>query len=468
MWTIIAKKEIRLALRNKLFLALAAIIWLLLIVAGAGGYERYKQAKQQQRTAEELLQQEWEHQEANPHSAAHFGTWLFKPSGFLTLYDNGLNNYTGISYRVEAHKQHEVNYSVVQDTDIQLRFGELSIALVFQLLIPLLIIIMAHGAISEERAGNTLRVLAVQGANPSALIWGKIAGQYSIILVLLFPAFLLLACGAWWSRQPALFERAAWFCIAYLIYFLIITIITVLISAWSKTSAASCITSLGAWVFCCILLPRIAANQADRAAPLPSRHSFNSSIQQAYSKGMNNDGSVRERRKQFQEKILAQYKVDSINQLPVNFDGLSMQYGEDYNSLVYQEMAAKVDSLVQKQQSFLETAALFNPFMAIQQASMGLTGTDYFHHLSFHQQARRYRDAFIRHLNVELANNGGPSYSYDYKVGPAFFKKTVPFYWQQPSVRSAIAWHFRSWISLGSWLLAACLLIPLTTKKMIY
>ena len=38
MWFIIAKKEIRLARRNYLFLVLTLITWLLLAVAGAGIY----------------------------------------------------------------------------------------------------------------------------------------------------------------------------------------------------------------------------------------------------------------------------------------------------------------------------------------------------------------------------------------------------------------------------------------------
>ena len=99
---------------------------------------------------------------------------------------------------------------------------------------------------------------------------------------------------------------------------------------------------------------------------------------------------------------------------------------------------------------------------------MGLTGTDYFHHLSFHQQAREYRDEFIRALNLELAKNGGPHLTYDYKVGPDWFKQTKPFHWQMPSTSHAFGWHTRAWTSIGIWLLAAFMLIPVTAKKMVY
>ncbi|WP_276483467.1 DUF3526 domain-containing protein [Paraflavitalea pollutisoli] len=468
MWHIIAKKEIRQAWRDKLFLTLAAITWLLLLVAAIGGYARYQQAQQQQRMASDQLRQEWEHQEANPHSAAHFGTWLFKPLTFLTVYDNGLNNYTGISYRVEAHKQHEVNHSNIQDTDSQLRFGELSIALVCQLLVPLLIVLLAYGSITREREQNTLRLLRIQGGSHAALLAGKIAGNYAMIVLILSPALLLLAAGAWIFQQPDLFTRAGTFVVAYLGYFLLITILTVIISAWSKSSSGSLFINLGAWVWCAVLLPRIAANWADQAAPLPSRHAFNLQLQEGYSKGLGNDGAVMDRRKRFEQQVLQQYKVDSIQQLPVNFDGLSMQYGEDYSALVYQQVAATTDSLIRCQQHLLENAAWANPFIALQQLSMGLTATDYFHHLGFHQQARVYRDAFIRTLNLDLAKNGGNYGSYDYKVGPAFFRNTQDFRYRLPSTSNAIATHGRAWLALIAWLGIACLLIPFTAQKLAY
>lgn len=466
MWHIIAQKEILQARRDKRFLTLAIITWVLLIVAGIGGYERYQLTRQQQLAADSLFRHEWEEQEANPHSAAHFGTWLFKPFTFLTLYDNGLHHFTGISYRVEAHHQHEVNYSTVQDTDSQLRFGELSVALVFQLLVPLLILLLAHGSISRERENNTLRLVQVQGGNSAALLWGKIGGNYILLLVLLLPAFLFLLAGPWLFAQPALWVRSFAFAGAYGLYFFIITALTVLVSAWCRHSTGSLLIGLGAWVFSSILLPRMVTNWADQAAPLPSRHAFNRQIQEGYSKGLGNDGPVMERRKRYQQQVLQQYGVDSVTQLPLNFDGLMMQYGEDYTAQVYGQVAAQTDSLIRQQQTWLETAALGNPFLAIQQVSMGLTGTDYFHHLGFHQQARHYRDVFIRQLNLELAKNGGAYGSYDYKVGPDYFKRTMPFHWQLPAAGQAIRWHALTWISLLGWTGALLLLIPLTAKKM--
>ena len=41
----------------------------------------------------------------NPHSAAHFGRYLFKPVGPLAFVDEGINPYAGSSVYLEAHVQ---------------------------------------------------------------------------------------------------------------------------------------------------------------------------------------------------------------------------------------------------------------------------------------------------------------------------------------------------------------------------
>lgn len=466
MWLTIAKTEMLQIRRVKLFAALAVTTWLLLLVAAAGGFERYRQTRQQQITAGSLFRHEWEEQETNPHSAAHFGTWLFKPVTFLSIADNGLNNFTGISYRVEAHRQHELNYSAMQDTGSQLRFGELSPALVLQLLVPLLIIILAHGSISREKENNTLRLLFVQGGGSLSLLWGKILGNYTVIALLLMPALLLIIAGTWLFTGPALVARSLLFSGAYLVYFFIITGFTILISACCKSTAGSLMINLGAWMFWCIVLPRMAANWADQAVPLPSRYAFNRKIQEGYTKGIGNDGNVMDRRKKYQQQVLKQYNTDSLEKLPVNFDGLVMQYGEDYNSMVYRKVKAETDSLICRQQHWLAATSLIDPFMAIQQVSMGIAGTDYFHHRNYHQEAGLYRDRFIRDLNLELAHKGGAYLSYDYKAGSAYFKNTKPFNWQLPVTGKAVRWHALSWLSLAGWLLLLLLFIAVTAKKM--
>ncbi|WPQ62636.1 DUF3526 domain-containing protein [Chitinophaga sancti] len=463
----IIKKEYLSAIRDKIVLVLACIAWLLIGFGAFTGWLHLKKSEIQKQRAASLFQQEWEEQHANPHSAAHFGTYLFKPGSLLSMYDNGLNNYLGNSYRVEAHIQHEVNQSEAEASDSQLRFGELSVALVFQLLIPLLILLITFNTITHEREGNTLRVLLIQGIRPSQIVWGKILGIYTIILTVIFPALLLMA-------SPFLFKmpgkdillRFLLFSLSYLLFFFIVVCIGVIISTWNKTSNGALVTALGCWLFWAVLMPRGVARLIDASDPLPSRYELSRNITRGNQLGMGNDGSSLERYKKYMEQTLKKYGVDSASQLPINFDGLSMQYGEDYNAKVYERYAGNVESIIKKQQFHMEQVGLLNPFMAIQQFSMGVTGTDYFHHLYFHHHAKKYRDNFIRTLNMELANSGSKYLSYNYKVGPDFFKKMKTFSYTPPAFENAICWHIWAMISLLLWLVILIIIIPLVAKRL--
>ena len=464
----IAAHEYVMIYRDRIVMLLAMIAWILLAAAAYTGWERGQQTALQKNRAAAMFRHEWEEQQANPHSAAHFGTYLFKPNTFLSIYDYGLNRYLGVTYRVEAHVQHEVNQAEAQATDSQLRFGELSVSMVLQLLMPLLILLITYSTITREREGNTLPLLLMQGIQPKQLIWGKIAGNYAIVLTIVIPAFILLGLPVFQQgSQPDIPVRYGLFAAAYLVYFFVFTSIGTLVSAWSRSSGAAMVACIGIWFLLSVLAPRLTARLIDEGHPLPSRYELNKRIAQGYSKGMNGDGTSIQRHQRYLDSTLKKYGVDSVKQLPVNFDGLSMQYGEDYNTKVYEHYNGEVEEIIELQQEQLEKAGLGSPFIAIQQVSMGLSGSDYYHHRSFHHQAKKYRDEFIRILNMNLANSGAQYLTYDYKAGPDFFKRMKDFTYNPPPAKNAVAWHHLAWLALGAWCVLVMILVNLTAKQLI-
>ncbi len=464
----VARKEYRSAVRGRVIWVLASIIWLLIVFATYTGWQRLQITNTQKENAAELFQHEWEEQHANPHSAAHFGTYLFKPASVLSMYDNGLNTYLGNTYRVEAHIQHEVNQSEVQQSDTQFRFGELSLAMVYQLLIPLLILLLTFNTITSEREAGTLRMLFIQGARPSTILWGKILGSYAVILTVILPVVVLLYLPFLtgnYSGNDTL--RYGLFTVAYLIYFFIFTVLGVVLSGWVRSSGAALVSGIGIWFLLTIFLPKAFIRFIDAGDTLPSRYELNRNISRGYQLGMDGEGSSSERSKKYLAETLQLYGVDSVTQLPVNFDGLAMQYGEDYNAKVYEHFAAQVEATIQRQQLLLEQFSWLNPFIAMQQVSMGLAGTDYYHHLSFHHQAKSYRDEFIRILNMDMANSGSAYLSYAYTVGPEFFKNMPQFSYDPPAVEESVLWHSRAFLALVIWVIVlTSIIIPLTAKRL--
>lgn len=171
------------------------------------------------------------------------------------------------------------------------------------------------------------------------------------------------------------------------------------------------------------------------------------------------------RYKDYLNQTLAKYKVDSLTQLPINFDGLSMQNGEDYLTKVYFNYAKDVESKINQQQHVQQFAAFIDPFLSMQQLSMAYAGTDYDHHIDFHKHAQHYRDEFIRKLNLEMAFGDKLQLKYDFKVGPDFFKTMQDFEYQQPQLGWAIQKQQYALYALLLWLVFVLALVPFVSKK---
>ena len=118
----------------------AAIVLILLATSLILGWKHYVKTREERAAAQTLSRDSWVGQGSrNPHSAAHFGVYAFKPATPLALIDTGLDPFTGVSVWVEAHNQNPAQYRPIEDATAVARFGELTAAFVLQFLIPLLI-----------------------------------------------------------------------------------------------------------------------------------------------------------------------------------------------------------------------------------------------------------------------------------------------------------------------------------------
>ena len=92
----------------------------------------------------------------NPHSAAHYGVYAFKPKSPLAIVDTGIDPYMGVAVWLEAHKQNEFKYRPAQDRTAVQRFGEMTAPRSLQVLVPLFIVLMTFSAFAGEREQGTL------------------------------------------------------------------------------------------------------------------------------------------------------------------------------------------------------------------------------------------------------------------------------------------------------------------------
>jgi ABC-2 type transport system permease protein len=168
----IARKEFAEMLRDGRFRWVSAVVLVLLSAALAMGWRHQSEVSEQHELARRGARAHWVGQgEKNPHSAAHYGTYAFKPAMALSAIDPGVDPYVGVSAWLEAHRKNQFEFHPQDATAVQ-RFGGLT-ATVLQLLIPLLILLLAFRAFAGERESGTLRQLLSLGVQPGQLAAGK-------------------------------------------------------------------------------------------------------------------------------------------------------------------------------------------------------------------------------------------------------------------------------------------------------
>ena len=160
----VARKELLEILRDGRFRVLSIAVLAVSLLSLAVGWKQYTDVAKQHQQAQAATRAQWLNQtKKNPHSAAHYGVYAFKPKSPLAIVDTGIDPYMGVAVWLEAHKQNEFKYRPAQDRTAVQRFGEMTAAETLQALVPLFIVLMTFGAFAAEREQGTLRQLLSLG-----------------------------------------------------------------------------------------------------------------------------------------------------------------------------------------------------------------------------------------------------------------------------------------------------------------
>lgn len=464
----IARKELTAIYRSKVAAVNAAILLLLLGVAAWGGYKNYHIINQIREQAQREKRQQWLNQDLkHPHIAAHFGTFVYKPKTWLSMIDAGLDNYAGAYAYLEPHRQNDFVFKPAEEHSGAIRFGKLSVALVLQLLVPLLIIFMGFTSVTQERDSGTLKLLFSTGAPLHKIAAGKVLGQFTALLIMLLPLLLSIVVffavqatapgNEWWQRMLLL-------SVIYGVYFLLFTVTTVFVSAVSYHARNALLTLLSIWIICCIVLPKGAANMGSNRYPLPSQFAFREAIQHDIAHGINGHNSKDERARELERKLLQQYHVKTISQLPFNFEGYVMQAGEAYSSLVYDKYFHRLQHTLIKQDKFCRYTGIIDPYLAVQGLSMGLSATDIYAHIHFQQHTEAYRRKFVQQMNEDMKNNSTLG-DWKYKAGRSLYAAIPDFTYRQLPLTEVLTIYRLEMISLFGLLTVLILLFYNLLKR---
>jgi ABC-2 type transport system permease protein len=470
MITQIARKEFTEMLRDGRFRWAASIVFVLLLASIVMGGRHYRDVKRQHDLAQAKTREQWLRQPAkNPHSAAHYGVYAFKPKMLPSAVDRGVDPFVGQSIWLEAHKQNEFRFRPAQDATAVQRFGELTAATVMQLLIPLLIILLSFSAFAGEREQGTLRQLLSLGVKKTDLARGKALGVAGALGALIVPAAVIgviaLAMTSENGSLAASAPRMALMFASYLLYFASFIGLSLAVSARVKSSQMALVVLLAFWIVNGLIATRVVTDIAKRLYPTPSAFAFQQAIDREMQGGPDGHDTADKRAEALKQRVLKQYGVDKLEALPVNFAGVSLQEGEEHGNAVFDKNYANLWSRFERQNRLKQIAGLLAPMMAIQSISMGLAGTDFAHHREFAAAAESYRRTLVKKMNGDMTYNAGKQ-DFSYLAQPALWQTVEDFRYEAPSTGWALRNQTISLAMLALWFVVALTGALTATRRM--
>ena len=393
----IARAEWQLWLRSRLALGALLVFALLLaatslVTASRMSNEHHERTHQQATSEETFLSQPDRH----PHRMVHYGHYVFRVPPPLAMIDPGVDSVTGQSIFLEGHKQNTAMFADARGQAELGGFEDLTTALLYQLFVPLLLIAIGHGLIIREREENTLVPLLAQGVTGFQLYAGKWIALAGVSLALLLPLGVMCAVAIGQGAAPL---ASAGVLGLYALYLIVWSSLILLVSTLVRTRSLALGILVLFWLGTALIVPRLAVESVSASMPTPGKIETDLKMQddlRVVGDGHNTDAP---NFRQFQLDLLAQYDVERLEDLPVNFRGIVAEIAEEgltevFNKYAEERMAREAD-----QARFAAAFGWLSPVVAVSAGSRALSGTDLATHHRFLREAETVRFDFVQGLN---------------------------------------------------------------------
>jgi len=394
----IAQEELRQLRRRRVVMVGLLLLTLLSLSAALTAWQQRQAVSADRARYQAQVNAEFAAQpDRHPHRMVHYGTFVFRPLNALAAFDAGIDAYTGHILFLEGHRQNSANFGDVRQSSLLLRFGQLTPALVLQLLAPLLLVFIGHGVVAGERESGTLRLLLTQGVAARQILCAKLLALSAMAGLLLLPAALaLLALSLSAGASPL---AAAALLLAYAGWLLLWAMIVVAVSAVLGRRRDALLALLALWTVLLVLLPRLAVDAAASARVLPTRFETDIAVARDLAAMGDSHNPDDPYFADFRRKVLAQYGVSRVEDLPVNYKGLLGIEGERMTSALFDRYAEASFDRQQAQSRWMDGFGLLSPVLALRRLSMTVAGTDLDSYRRFLSQGEHYRYTLVQSLN---------------------------------------------------------------------
>ncbi len=466
--TLVARDELRLMRRNRVAVLAFFMLLLLTLAAALISWSHQRGIAETRARFQAQAAHAFEAQpDRHPHRMVHFGHFIFRPLGPLAAFDPGVDAFTGNSMFLEGHRQNSANFGDVRQSSLLVRFGQLTPAFVLQLLAPLLLIFLGYGVVAREREHGTLRQLLVQGVSARQLLLGKLLALGVVAALVGLPAMIAFVLIA--GQPGAMAGPMAIIALGYAAYLALWALIVTLASAMARRSRDALLALLALWAVLVILVPRVAPDLAANTHSLPTRLETDIAIQADLRRLGDSHNPDDPFFTAFKQKILRQYGVERVEDLPVNYKGLLALEGEKLTSGLFDDYAGRAFAIQQAQSGLVDAFGVVSPAVALRRLSMAAAGTDLAGHRRFLDQAEAYRYKMVQQLNqlqadaVSYADDTAKDAGADARkrISANHWHRIPSFQFEPASPRALVAASLPALMLLLLWLvLAGLALLP--------
>lgn len=442
--------ELRFLWQDWRMLFLPALILLICVPPFLVGLQESSRVAGEFQQIEGRERDRWLNQNAkNPHSADHFGTWVFKPISPLATLDQGITPYAGRMVRIEAHVFNDAVFQASQDSNPQMRSGFSSVGGLIQLLLPLVMLILGFAAFSSDKERGTIRLALGNGASPRRWVMARLSAlafvsalSICIPLALLGVIAILNGSAAGWHAGV----RLLLWLVTNLVYANIFLLLGMGISLISSSIRTALAAVLLVWLLMCIAIPRVSGAAVENIAPTPSYQQTKAAIDRE-SKAFN-AAEVSARR---ERHFLRQHGAENAEDLPVDLRGAMLHARDQHDYAVLDRHFGTFFEQMEQQDRVFGLAGLLSPKIAVEAASEAITGNDFANHVRFVWAAEHYRRLLSDTMNEVLMETPQAA-GQTIKTGREVWEQVPPFDYQPVPVAQSLQQALAPLILLLVWL----------------
>ncbi len=337
-----------------------------------------------------------EQPDRHPHRMVHYGHYVFHTPPPLAVIDPGVLPVTGQSLFLEGHRQ---NAPMFSDQAASASLGRLSFftpAFIYQLILPLILILVGHGVMAREREAGTLMPMLAQGVAPSELMAGKALALTGLCVAAAVP---LLVFGMAAVMRDESGASVFGFSLAYFLYLLIWSVGIVLVSALLRTRGAALAVLTAVWLMVTLILPVMASNVSARAVASMGKIEADFALLEEMRTLGDGHNAADPAFDRLTQNLLIQYGVASVEDLPVNIRGVIAGESEAELTEVLNRHARNRMATELRQDNLISAFGWLSPTLALRQSSMQLADTGLAAHHRFLEEAEAVRFEFVQGLN---------------------------------------------------------------------